>query len=224
MFDVTWQSPASFTLADRDTELLARLEPHDDPARPATEAFIAGRFALEHGARIAHFLPYLLTLRAGDQRLQAAVGLRLAQDQTLFLETYLDQPVEACLAVVLGQPIARGEVVEVGNLAALSAGQARLLIVVTTWLLARSGLRWVTFTGATRLINSFHRLGLAPQILAAADPARLGAERDRWGSYYANDPQVCAGDIQQGYRQLLQGGIFARLGLATLAAEDSHVA
>jgi len=224
MFDVMWQSPASFTLADRGGSLLARLEPHDDPARPATEAFITTRFALEHGARIAHFLPHLLTLSAGDQTLQAAVGLRLAQQQPLFLETYLDQPVEQCLAAALGQPIARGEVVEVGNLAALSAGQARLLIVVTTWLLARNGLRWVTFTGATRLINSFHRLGLAPQILAAADPARLGAERERWGSYYANAPQVCAGDIQQGYRQLLQAGIFARLGLSTLTPEDCHVA
>ncbi|KTT26937.1 hypothetical protein SB14R_00590 [Pseudomonas oryzihabitans] len=224
MFDVTWHSSASFTLADRGGSLLARLESHADPARPATEAFIATRFALEHGARIAHFLPFLLTLRTADQSLQAAVGLRPARDQALFLETYLAQPVEACLAAALGQAIDRSEVVEVGNLAALSAGQARLLIVVTTWLLARSGLRWVTFTGATRLINSFHRLGLAPQILAAADPARLGAERERWGSYYRNDPQVCAGDIQQGYRQLLHAGVFARLGLPTLPAEDCHVA
>ncbi|ALZ82852.1 hypothetical protein APT59_01015 [Pseudomonas oryzihabitans] len=224
MLDVTWQSPTCFTLADRSGALLASLEPAEAPGRLATEAFIRTRFALEHGAHIAHFLPLLLSLRDAAGALQAAAGIRLALDQPLFLERYLPRPVEHHLATALGQPIDRTEVVEVGNLATLCAGQARLLIIVTTWLLARSGLRWVTFTGATRLINSFHRLGLAPQVLGAADPACLGAERESWSSYYANAPQVCAGDIRQGYHQLLQAGIFVRLGLPTLGEEDCHVA
>ena len=207
MLDVTWQSPTCFTLADRSGALLASLEPAEAPGRLATEAFIRTRFALEHGAHIAHFLPLLLSLRDAAGALQAAAGIRPALDQPLFLERYLPRSVEHHLATALGQPIDRTEVVEVGNLATLGAGQARLLIIVTTWLLARSGLRWVTFTGATRLINSFHRLGLAPQVLGAADPACLGAECESWGSYYANAPQVCAGDIRQGYHQLLQAGI-----------------
>ncbi len=179
MLDVTWQSPTCFTLADRSGALLASLEPAEAPGRLATEAFIRTRFALEHGAHIAHFLPLLLSLRDAAGALQAAAGIRLALDQPLFLERYLPRPVEHHLATALGQPIDRTEVVEVGNLATLCAGQARLLIIVTTWLLARSGLRWVTFTGATRLINSFHRLGLDGRIELSNRPeggacARLG--------------------------------------------------
>lgn len=103
MLDVTWQSPYSFTLADRSGSLLARLEPREAPGRQATEAFIGARFALEHGARISHFLPLLLALRDAEGVLQAAVGIRSALDQSLFLERYLPQPVETQVAVALGR-------------------------------------------------------------------------------------------------------------------------
>jgi len=86
MLDVTWQSPQCFTLTDRKGSLLARLEPLEAPGRQATEAFIGARFALEHGARISHFLPLLLALRDAEGALQAAVGIRPALGQSLFLE------------------------------------------------------------------------------------------------------------------------------------------
>ena len=41
----------------------------------------------------------------------------------------------------------------------------------------------------------FLRLGIVPLPLAEADPARLGAEISRWGSYYDHRPVVLAGRI-----------------------------
>ena len=95
---------------------------------------------------------------------------------------------EQAASRLAGADVNRQQVVEVGNLAALSAGSARIMIIVVTWLLAARGLEWVAFTGASTLVNSFHRLGLVPTLLADADPDRLNGERDHWGSYYNQHP------------------------------------
>lgn len=182
--------------------LQARLEPlhRTHPQRRAFEDFIAARFARAYGARLTHFLPHLLGVQDSLGRWQAAAGYAAAGAQPLFLEQYLDQPVEQALAVALGAPIARGSVVEVGNLAANSAGMARALIPQLARHLHRMGYRWVAFTATRALRNSFHRLGLKPVPIAAADPARLADGGAHWGSYYDQDPVVVAGKISLGLR------------------------
>jgi hypothetical protein len=77
------------------------------------------------------------------------------------------------------------------------------------------GLEWVTFTGNIGLVNSFHRLGLKPVTLCAADPDRLGDERQHWGSYYESKPWVHVGNIRAGFVHLRNIGLFNRLGLPT---------
>jgi hypothetical protein len=180
----------------------ARLEPlhRTHPQRRAFEDFIAARFARAYGARLAHFLPHLLGVKDGLGRWQAAAGYAAAGAQPLFLEQYLDQPIEQALAAAIGAPIARGSVVEVGNLAANSAGMARALIPQLARHLHRMGYRWVAFTATRALRNSFHRLGLKPVPIAAADPARLADGGAHWGSYYDQDPVVVAGKISLGLR------------------------
>jgi hypothetical protein len=180
----------------------ARLEPlhRTHPQRRAFEDFIAARFARAYGARLTHFLPHLLGVKDGLGRWQAAAGYAAAGAQPLFLEQYLDQPVEHALAAAIGAPIARGSVVEVGNLAANSAGMARALIPQLARHLHRMGYRWVAFTATRALRNSFHRLGLKPVPIAAADPARLADGSAHWGSYYDQDPVVVAGKISLGLR------------------------
>jgi hypothetical protein len=180
----------------------ARLEPlhRTHPQRRAFEDFIAARFARAYGARLTHFLPHLIGVKDGLGRWQAAAGYAAAGAQPLFLEQYLDQPVEQALAAALGAPIARGSVVEVGNLAANNAGMARALIPQLARHLHRMGYRWVAFTATRALRNSFHRLGLKPVPIAAADPARLADGGAHWGSYYDQDPVVVAGKISLGLR------------------------
>nr|WP_322940041.1 thermostable hemolysin [Pseudomonas sp. s4] len=190
--------------------------------RAALEGFIRQRFEQQHGARIHHFMPCLFGLENPAGQLLGAVGVRSAGSGTLFLERYLDQPVEQAIGARLGlsQP-GRGELVEVGNLAADSPGAARLLIVALTDLLVALGFRWVTFTGTPPLLNSFQRLGLTPIALGEADPTRMGAELADWGSYYDSRPLVMAGDIHGGHQRLLQLGAYPRLGHQPLyALED----
>ena len=189
--------------------------------RALLEAFIRERFAEHYGARVRHFMPCLLGLESADGAVRGAVGLRAAGEAPLFLERYLDRPSEQVIAGYSGQPIARRDIVEVGNLAALGAGAARLLIVALTDLLVACGFRWVTFTGTPALLNSFQRLELSPLPLGAADPACLGDEQADWGSYYANHPQVMAGEILGGHQRLVQMGVYPRLGYRALYSEGA---
>jgi hypothetical protein len=170
------------------------------PERRAFEQFIAERFSRAYGARLTHFLPHLLGVMDGLARWQAAAGYAAAGAQALFLEQYLDRPIEQALGAAVGRPIARGSIVEVGNLAAISAGMARALIPQLARHLHRMGYRWVAFTATRALRNSFHRLGLKPLPIAVADRARLADRGLSWGSYYDQDPVVMAGKISLGLR------------------------
>ncbi|MBZ2209768.1 thermostable hemolysin [Massilia sp. R798] len=173
-----------------------------DPARASLEAFIAQSFHASYGAILSHFCDTLLGCRDGSGQWIAALGYSLGEDGPLFLEQYLDAPLEQAIGARAGHPVARAEIVEVGNLAAAHPGAARALIVSMTRLLHAQGLHWVAFTATTSLLNSFTRLRLKPGVLAAADPHRLPDGGRRWGSYYNAQPQVMFGDIRYGYAQL----------------------
>lgn len=204
----------------------ARLSLHlaGDSSRENLEHFIHQCFATVHQADVQHYLPELLALHDSHGRLIAAAGMRPASEGPLFLERYLDAPLEAAVSQVAGVALDRSCMVEVGNLVSLSAGSARIMIIAVTWLLGSRGLEWVAFTGAATLINSFRRLGLMPIVLAAADPERLQGQSNQWGTYYDQRPQVFAGSIGYGFDVLTRAGVFQRLGFPNLAQEAGHAA
>lgn len=225
MPDFEWNIPFPLRLAqsERSQTWLTRALPHDRQ-RPVFEAFIQQCFRQAHGADIRHFMPELFGMKDGVGGLCAVAGVRLAAAGPLFLERYLDEPIDALICAATDQAVDRMAIVEVGNLAARDMGSARLSIIAITYVLAMGGLEWVAFTGNTGLVNSFHRLGLKPLPLCAADPARLGEDSHVWGSYYASKPWVHVGNIRAGFIHLRNVGMFNRLGLPTTIAESSHVA
>lgn len=181
-----------------ELELLAE----GQPSRSDVERFIQLVFKRSCNAHISHFLPYLLSMRE-EGRLTAALGLRQAKKASLFLEAYLDRPVENALAARIGRPIDRSRLVEVGNLAAGHGGGARALIITLTAYLKGAGYEWVVFTATRRVRNNFANLEITLIELAQADPQRLGPERHDWGSYYDQYPVVVAGNIAEGANNLL---------------------
>lgn len=225
MPDIDWNIPfpLQFGKAENALMTLTRAEP-TDPQRPNFEAFIQQRFRQAYGADIRHFMPQLFGMSGRAGELCAVAGVRLAHQEPLFLERYLESSIEPLISAAAGQPVARTSIVEVGNLAASSAGSARLSIIAVTYLLAMAGLEWVAFTGNIGLVNSFGRLGLKPVTLCAADPQCLGDERHQWGSYYESKPWVHVGNIRAGFTHLRNAGMFTRLGLSCNNEESSHVA
>jgi hypothetical protein len=186
----------------REPDQLEQFRP-GDAGRAPIESFITQAFLQTYGAQVSHFSDTLIGCRGADGEWIAALGYSLAASGPTFLEQYLDAPLEVEIGKRLGYPVARAQIVEVGNLAATShPGAARALIVRTTALLYHMGLHLVAFTATPSLLNSFGRLRLQPQLLAPADPSRLPGAGRQWGSYYDNQPQVMFGDIRYGYEKL----------------------
>jgi len=183
--------------------------------RAAVEDFIRAVFAKTYGAKVQHFAKVLLGIRGRDGQWAAALGYTPASSNELFVENYGGGSVEQQISGKLATPVKRDQVVEVGNLAASTAGAARQLIGGAIQYLYEAGFCWVIFTATRALLNSFSRLDLRPIPLATADPARLPDRGQGWGSYYEMQPQIMAGSILLGY--LSMGRRTQRAVLATTA-------
>jgi len=171
-------------------------------SRLAVETFIGKGYAAAFGATLTSFMPRLFALHSSTGELVASLGMRPAS-HPLFLERYLDHPIEVMLSDALGISVQRREIVEVGHFAGTGAGAARAVIKQMTASLFHEGFKWVAFTGTAGLRNAFSRLGLNPLDLAPADPMRLNrSERLLWGSYYKEMPRVQFGDITAGFEVL----------------------
>ena len=170
--------------------------------RPRIKRFIASAFSSAYGARLESFMPQLAALHRGKE-LYAACGLRAARDQQLFLETYLDHPIEHVLAPIAGRRIERDELVEVGNLAVARAGAARALIAHLTEYLLERRASYVVCTMVPTLGNNFARLGIPLHRLGEACIDRLPPpSRAMWGTYYEQRPAVNAVSVADAARAL----------------------
>lgn len=180
-----------------------RLQEHNQDDCEETSGYIRDSFHRAYGAILSHLMPRLFSLRDDKQRIVAAFGLREACRERLFMETYLDGPVEDAIARRVGYSVNRASIMEVGNLAT-SAGGARAMISVLTCYLHQHGFEWITFTGVASLRAAFHRLGMRPFALAEATPERLTErERQAWGDYFAARPMVMGGHVPHGYEVLM---------------------
>jgi hypothetical protein len=179
-----------------------RLHLPGQPGRPEVEDFIGGVYARRYGATVHHFAPVLVGLHDADGAITAAAGYRSAGDGPLFLERYLDAPVDMVLARHAARPPARPEIVEIGHLAAGRAGAGRRLMLLLGPHLAQRRFRWAVCTLTRELRQMMLRLGVTPLALGAADPSALGDEAAAWGSYYAHEPVVLAGEVQPALRRL----------------------
>lgn len=177
----------------------------------ALQAYIQAAYTREFNALIPHFLPSLLGLYRADGALVGACGLNHASEGALYLEQYLEQPIEAAINTRLGVRPARNRIIEVGNLACSEPGNARLMLAALCRLLCDNALDYVVFTGTARLRNSFARLQLNPVALAPAEAHQVGADAYAWGEYYRCQPKVMVGDINQGREVLAQSSLLLNL-------------
>jgi hypothetical protein len=172
------------------------LYPQQHPRRGSVEQFITRCFADRYGAALQQFMPYLVAWHR-PRGWGAALGLRPADQEHLFVECYLDEPIEDCIQRLTDKPVRRHHIVEVGNLAITESALSRLLFIAMTVFLAHQGFEWVVFTANPQVRNIFRRLQLKPVMLTSADPLRLGGERLNWGSYYDKPAQVMMGYIPE---------------------------
>lgn len=171
-----------------------------DPGRAELEAYVREAFARKHAADVRSFMPTLLAFRDAADVLCGVVGLRTASQDRLYLERYLDGPVEQAVAAATGQAVRREHVVEVGNLAGRNCRAAmRMVAQLPAYLLAQQ-YRWIVFTATSTVHGILAGLGAPLVELARADRTRVAGGADDWGTYYEMDPRVFAGFLPDSLR------------------------
>lgn len=159
------------------------------------ERFIAEKYRQIHNAQLNEYLPLLFGVRHNTE-LVGAVGMRPGLYRPMFLEQYLDLPIEQQVAAFSNQPVDRCSLVEIGNLAIARKGHGPLLMVMMTAVLAEAGYEWMVFTVTEQVERLIGRLGFKPHYLKGAEPDRLVGDQSLWGSYYENNPRVMVGNLE----------------------------
>lgn len=176
------------------------LHTHSSPARAEAEALIRSVYAAIYAAQVSEFLPLLLESR-GRKGSMAVLGMRPARrGEPLYLEHYLDRPIEQEIAARSGRPVLREDIVEIGNLAANAGGLSTPLFLVMAAALAAADYRWLAFTATPQVERIVARMNYAPLTLREVDTGRLGERARQWGSYYATRPRVMCCDLADALR------------------------
>jgi hypothetical protein len=165
------------------------------PERRRVEVYLEAAYACAFDGLIRRHYPTLMSLQDDDGCVLGAVGFRLAAQEPLFLEQYLDAPVETAITRRLGEPVTRGGVAEIGNLASDNAGASLFLFLALARHLDQQGCTHAVATATRQLRRGLARVGFETQPLARAEPSRLGEAAAEWGAYYERDPEVLVGAI-----------------------------
>ncbi len=110
--------------------------------RSELEDYVRAAFLAKHGAVVRSFMPTLLAFRDRASVLRGVVGIRGAHEERLYLEQYLDRPVEDALATALAargvEGVHRARIAEVGNLAGNNCRAAvRMVAHVPAYLMSQ---------------------------------------------------------------------------------------
>lgn len=163
-----------------------------DPRRELLRAHLNQVYGDAFSAEPGHLHERLLSLHDRSGAPRGLIGASVAaHTPRLFVEQYLDQPVEQLWAERLGRVVDRSEIVEVGNLAARHTGLGPWLVSALAHHLDELGVPLTVFAATVELRTSFAHMGVKLDDHGPADPARLGDSASIWGSYYAHDPHVC---------------------------------
>lgn len=223
MFATEIESPATdaaHAAATRRFQRLTRLAPGfnllhgENPRRDEAQAYIGARFFSAYAAELADFLPLLLTMECNNS-LSAAAGITPGSAPRFFLEQYLPLPVEQVLADRAGIQVERDRIAEIGNLVATNNGASLAIFIVLASALAEAGFETLMFTATDRLRQKFQRLGFKTVFIAEASESSLhDSAASSWGSYYAQDPQVVAGSVQQALELIESSKLYTLIRLA----------
>ncbi len=185
--------PLAASKRQRAENIMVSTSNIDAADRREVEQFIHDVFAQTYGANVQHFMPELVALRDEEGQLVAAFGLRKAGKSPLFLEQYLDAPIETVMSNRFGKTISRDQITEIGNLAVANPRNAGVLIAHVIQHSLDMGIEWAVATAHHSLQNGLIKGGRDVYALQAADPERVEpVERATWGSYYKHLPQVVA--------------------------------
>jgi len=172
-----------FALAERGSGMRADLESR-----------IRAGFGQHFQACIEGFMPDLAVYRHASGA-EGVIGIRDAGTEALFLESYLERPIELAVSRFAGAGAGRGQIVEVGQFVVSDREIVPDFFRDLVPFLQSQGYDWVCFTGTNRIRALLSRIGFEGRPVAAATRDRVAPSGDDWGSYYDFEPVVILGKL-----------------------------
>ena len=166
----------------------------DSEERAVLEARIRSGFGMHFDACIEGFMPRFAHYRHRSGA-TGVIGVRCAADGPLFLENYLNAPVESIIESTTGERTARDRIAEVGQFVVDDRDIVTSFFRDLVPFLTASGFDWVCFTGTDRIRALLARIGFRGLPLARAEQTRVPGSGDHWGRYYDFDPVVILGRL-----------------------------
>lgn len=171
------------------------IEKHDSRQNEA-KAFIKNIYKAHFGAKIQIDMPRLVVCTE-NHNIIGAMGLRSAQNHSLYLEQYLDHPIETYLSPMMGSPVDRNTIVEIGHLCVAKHGMGKKIIGMFIQTLLECQYSWGVVSATKPLARVFDSMKIQTIELAKCDPKRLINNSNDWGNYYEFSPRVLAGNLSQ---------------------------
>jgi hypothetical protein len=165
-------------------------------------SFIESVYGRVYGAEIRDHYPEICFRADDNGSVVAAAGIRRAAAGRLYLEHYLDAPIEDVIQTYTDEKVSRDQIVEIGNLVSNQSGQCRSFFKLLCGELHDLGVRYAVATATRPLRRIFQYAGFESHFLAVADPSRVPGAVAQWGSYYATDPHVVFGNVIDSHASL----------------------
>ena len=159
------------------------------------------RYQQAFWADLKVFMPAYLALLSNGEIISVC-GFRIASEEPLFLEQYLDAPAQQLVSGLFEQPIQRSNLVEFGHLASFAKGMSPLHFYLIAHFLVENGYEWCIFTATDPLYALMSRLGLEPRLITRAEAEKVVDADAVWGTYYQHQPKVFAGNLTKGLGKL----------------------
>ncbi|MCX7544699.1 thermostable hemolysin [Marinicella gelatinilytica] len=168
-----------------------RLVYTSESERNIIEQFIQRQYKQHFNADIHHFFPILISVyQQSNDQLIGAVGLRYADQGSLFSEQYLNKPAEQLLARYAGQKVPRSSVIELGHFVIVNRRYLALVVRAIANFIGQLQAQWTVYTLSEPMVKAVNKLSIPTQFLASACADKLIDKQNHWGQYYRHKPAV----------------------------------
>ncbi|MBL4661870.1 MAG: thermostable hemolysin [Alcanivoracaceae bacterium] len=175
-------------------------------SRNEVEAFIQASYQKHFSAHLSSFFPLILSItRISDNTLLGAVGLRYADDEKLFSECYVREPIEDLIFAsetdLSTGIITRNKIVELGNFVVRKNTDIKTVVPMISKFIKSLDVEWSVYTLTRPIKTHFQRLGIELCFLKDANLQAVNGAAADWGDYYSFQPAVYYSNVKNNMNQ-----------------------